>query len=137
MIEINEHRLGISRRLNHFATPIGNMMESQTIATIYLGIIYYLAEHYAVPVNIGWFIIVYLLCGILTITTPPVVGGPLMCVGILMIQAGIPTEGLALASVLLLITDFFATCSKIGMSHLRLAMDAKALGMLDEDTLYS
>ena len=68
-------------------------------------------------------------------TTPPVSGGMLVCIGMLMTQLNIPMEGIAIAGILGIVTDFIATGFKIGISHLELLLEAYAFQKADRQTI--
>ena len=69
------------------------------------------------------------------IAAPPVSGGMLVVTGMLMTQLGIPVEGLAVAGLLSLLTDFICTGTIAGLSHCELLINAGDLDMLDKEKL--
>ena len=73
----------------------------------------------------------------MSMTAPPVSGGMLAVLGILMAQLGIPDVGLGVAALLGIVTDFPATGSRIGIIHSEVILQANKLNMLDRDMLAS
>ena len=135
VIKINETKLGISPKLNRFGVPFANLLIRSVVGMSLLLIVYYMAEYYCVPVNIGWFITAWIMCSVLSIAAPPVSGGMLVVTGMLMTQLGIPVEGLAVAGLLSLLTDFICTGTIAGLSHCELLINAGDLDMLDKEKL--
>ena len=137
MIDINEKKLGISERLNRFSLPLANLLCASTCGAAFVIILCYMAEYHSVSVNIGWFINLWILCSVMSMATPPVSGGMLAILGILMTQLGIPSSGLAVAALLGIVTDFIATSSRIGIIHCEILLQANKLNMLDRNKLMS
>ena len=131
MIEINEKKLGIPPKLSRFGTSLSNQLVSELHSSILVVILYYLAEQCSVPVSFGWFLTAWLMCSVLGITVPPVSGGMLAVTGVILNQLNIPLGGLAAASLLSIILDFFGTGVKVGISHLDIIEDADYLRMWD------
>ena len=137
MVNVNEKKLGISPKLNRFGMPFANLLVGSTSGVLLVVILYYLAEYYAVPVNIGWFLTLWVMCSIMCMAAPPVSGGMLVVTGMLMLQLNIPSEGLAVAGLLSIIMDFISTATKIGISHYEMMIEADKLKMLDRSVLLS
>lgn len=135
MLDINEHRLGIAPELDGVGLPFANLLVGSTHGSLLVIIIYYLAEYYSVPVGFVWLLTAWIMCSVLSMTIPPVSGGMLVVLGMLMSQLGIPSEGLAAAGLIAILSDFGATAVKIGITHLELLRQAEHLGMLDRSLL--
>ena len=135
MMDVNEKELGIPPKFSRFGLPVANIMCDSCTAAAFILIVYYLAEYYETAVNPGWFLIAGLMCAIFSMTTPPVAGGMLICMSLILTELGIPLAGLAAAGILGIILDIFATGCRIGIAHLELAQEADHLGMLDRDVL--
>ena len=61
----------------------------------------------------------------------------MVCLGILMAQLNIPSEGLAIAGTLALVLDFFCTAAKVLGQHLEMTLQACKLEMIDLEVLRS
>ena len=72
-----------------------------------------------------------------TLATPPVSGGTMICLNIMLNALGIPLSGLAIASVLALVFDFISTGSYIAMRHMEMVIQAGHLDLLDTEVLRS
>jgi len=134
--EVNEN-LGISKEYSAFSVPVGNQLFCGAVSTVFLAIVYYLAELFKTPVNLDWFVIAGIISFIVSLASPPVSGGTLICLNILMTSLAIPGEGIAIASTLALLFDFVSTGSYIAMRHMEMVLQAGHMGALDADVLRS
>ena len=137
VLEINDKQLGIAPEVSKFGIPIGNLISSATTGTSLCVLIYYLSELYNMKINWSWFILLWVLCTIFSMSLPPVSGGTLVCLGVLMATFGIPKEGLALAGTLAIILDFVDTSSRVLTSDLIMLGSADKLDKLDLEKLRS
>jgi Na+/H+-dicarboxylate symporter len=134
-MEVNKNGLGISDDYSRLAYPLGISLYVATYAPLYIAITYYMAEIYQTPTSLIWFGTVALICMILAYASPQVSGGVLICLGILMTQLNIPSEGIAIAGTISLALDFFSTGAKVLGQHLEMLQQAEHLGMLDKEIL--
>ena len=135
IVDVNENKLGISKDFNQFALPLSMLIESSTIGVSFAGIIFYLAEIYGASINFNWLFTAWLLCTVFAIASPPVSGGTLISLGIILTQLNLPGEGLAIAGILAIINDFITTGFKIGISSLEIMQEAKHLDKLNPDVV--
>lgn len=134
-LEINEKELGISKKLSRFATSLACLFAATTHSTIFAVTIYYFAEYYQMPVNLGWFVTAWVMCSIFSMTIPPVSGGMLVVTGVLVAQLNIPADGLVVAGLLSMILDFVGTGIRLAIIHFELLLRADHLNMLDRSAL--
>lgn len=134
--EVNEN-LGISKEYSAFSVPVGNQFFCGAVSAVFISIVYYLAEIFQTPVNTDWFVIAAIISLIVSLASPPVSGGTLICLNILMTSLSIPERGLAVASTLALLFDFISTGSYIAMRHMEMVLQAGHLETLDVDVLRS
>lgn len=134
-MEINEKRLGIDPSYSRTAVPIGSILFAGILSLLYMIVGCFLAEICSVTADISWWIILLLVSALLAIATPPVAGGVLSCLSILMLQLHIPQEALALGVTLLMLLDFPTTAVRIMTLHLEMILQADRLGLLDVETL--
>ncbi|MDO5134187.1 MAG: cation:dicarboxylase symporter family transporter [Eubacteriales bacterium] len=135
MLKINEEKLGVSGKFSRFSTTLSTLLVSSTHCVIFAVILLYLAEYYGTPVNFGWLVTAWLMCSIFGMTIPPVSGGMLIVTGILMVQLGVPKDGLAVAGLLGMILDFAGTGVRVGICHLEILLRADHLKMWDRSVL--
>jgi Na+/H+-dicarboxylate symporter len=137
LMDINEKKLGIPAELSRMGFPIGSVLNTYAACIGFVAVIFYLAELHGVSVNIGWFISIFICVTIISCAMPPVPGGMLIGIGIILNEFGLPASDLALAGTILMFCDFFMTSVRIGVLHLELALQADHWGKLDKDKLRS
>jgi len=135
VMEINSKKLGIPEELNKFAIPVQNILCCDTTSMGFTAIIFYLAEYHNTPVDAGWFLIAWIVIPLVTFAIPPVSGGSLVVLSVLLSLFGIPAGALAIAGTLAIICDFFITGTRIVISEMELVMEAKHWENLDEEKL--
>lgn len=133
--EVNEKRLGIAPLLTRIGYPIGSQTYNVCLSTLFVLTAYTAAEAFGVGGGPGWILMVWIISTIVSFAVPPVSGGSLACIGVLLAQLGIPAEALGIAGALGLLLDFVVTGFGLGMRHLELVLQAEKLGMLDPDVL--
>jgi len=135
MSDLNEKELGIAPELNRFALPFANILTGGVAGAGLVLIIYYLSEGSGIAVSPGWLLTLWLMCSLFGMTMPPVAGGMLICVGMVLTQLNMPKDNLAVAGILGILTDFFMTASKISSTHMELLLDADHFKMLNRQML--
>lgn len=130
-LETNEKKLGVPRDLSNFSQPLSNIINCSTTSVAFIALIFYLTEVNGTPVNIGWFICVIAGVSILSFAMPPVPGGTLICLGVMLAQFGIPAEYLPLAGTIAMLFDFPLTATRLVTGHLELVLESKHWNTLD------
>ena len=133
--DICENKLGVSPALTRTELSIGGILYNAGYSALYVIIAFYAAECYGVAVNFVWLFLLWLLCSILCPATPPISGGTLVCLGIMLTQLHIPMEALAISSTLSVLLDFICTGFRVSSLNLEVALQADKLGMLDRTVL--
>ena len=134
-LEINEKDLGIDPAFSKVAAPIGTILLSATCALPFVLTAAFLADHFGMQVNTAWWITLWIVAGLLSMAVPPVAGGIISCLAILLSQMGIPQTGIALAVTLATLMDFPDTAARIFILHLETALQADKLKRLDHAVL--
>lgn len=135
IIETTENKLGIDSSFSRTGLPIGIILFAGNFSMIYAINGAFLAEYYKVSANLAWWIILWLVCTLLTLATPPVSGGAISCLSILLLQLQIPKEGLVIGATLAILMDFFCTGARTMVIQMELALQADRLGLLDREIL--
>lgn len=133
--EINEKKLGIEPMLTRIGNPVGSSIYCGCTAVLFVLAAYTAGEQYGAGGGISWMLTLWLVCTVVSFAVPPVTGGTMACVGILIKQLGLPGEVMAISGLLSLVLDFVATGFSLGLRHLELLLQAEHLGMLDHDML--
>lgn len=134
-MEINEKQLGIDNSLSRMGFPIGGILHAGSYSLLYVMAGVFVAECYGVHVNMAWWITMWIVCSLLGISTPPVAGGNISCLSVMMAQLHIPAEGLAIGVALAMFLDFICTGTKIPVLHMELILQADHLGLINKDVL--
>ncbi|MBR4754119.1 MAG: cation:dicarboxylase symporter family transporter [Lachnospiraceae bacterium] len=137
VLDINEKRLGVSERLNKFATPMSTLFYRYQHACFFMIILLYLAEINGAGVNLEWCFMLILLSAISAMILPPVSGGQIIVLGMMMAQLGISDSSMALVGVMSLFMDFFAVSLRTGCFQMEIVLQADKLGELDREVLMS
>ena len=112
------------------------MVMHRPIAAVYnLLLVFYFASRYDVPCSVTWIILAVAVSAILAVATPPIPGGGAVAYAILFAQMGIPTEAMAVAFTIDMLTDFAITAFEMFTIPFSLIHSAGRLGMIDLDTL--
>ena len=132
-----EKKFGIDESLIRFGIPLGMVMHKPVAAVYNLFILFFFAAQYDVSCSVGWICVAVFISSIIAIATPPIPGGGAVAYSILFMQMGIPSEALAIALALDVITDFLITAFEMLLLPLSLINASAGLGMIDEEVLRS
>ena len=87
-------RLGISPKISSFSMPLGSTINMDG-ACVYLTLsTLFLAAVYHVPVSVDMLLKLAVTIVILSMGAPPIAGAGFICLSILVLQIGVPIEGL-------------------------------------------
>ena len=87
-------RLGISPKISSFSMPLGSTINMDG-ACVYLTLsTLFLAAVYHVPVSVDMLLKLAVTIAILSMGAPPIAGAGFICLSILVLQIGVPIEGL-------------------------------------------
>lgn len=115
--------------------PVASSIYCGCIAVLFILTAFTAGEQYGTGGSIGWMLTLWIVCTVVSFAAPPVTGGTMACVGILIKQLGLPGEVMAVAGLLSLVLDFVATGFSLGLRHLELLLQADRLDMLDHEVL--
>ncbi|MBP5261881.1 MAG: cation:dicarboxylase symporter family transporter [Clostridiales bacterium] len=135
--DINEKKLGIPSDLNRIGIPLGGIINCSAVSSGFVAVVYYLAELNGIEVSLSWFVSILIGITIVSCAMPPVSGGMLVGVGILLAQSGIDPSYIALAGTIVMFCDFFMTGTRIAIGHMELTLEADHWGRLDKEKLRS
>ena len=132
-----QKKLGVNSSLCSFGIPLGMVIQKPFTAIYNLLLIFYFASRYDVPCSLTWIILAVAVSAIVAVATPPIPGGGAVAYAILFAQMGIPTEAMAVALTIDMLTDFVITAFEMLCLQCSLVHSASRLGMIDLDTLRS
>ncbi|MBQ1438917.1 MAG: hypothetical protein IIZ10_04440, partial [Solobacterium sp.] len=81
----------------------------------------------------AWWITMWIASSLLSMSQPPVAGGVISCLSILLMQLSIPQEGLPAAVALAMLMDFFCTAARIFILHLEMSLQANNMHLINLD----
>ncbi|MCR5793880.1 MAG: cation:dicarboxylase symporter family transporter [Solobacterium sp.] len=134
-MDINEQKLGIDRSFSRMAFPIGGILFAGSYSLLFILTGAFLAECYGIHADIAWWGTMWIVSSLLAVATPPVAGGNISCLSVMMVQLHIPPEGLAIGVVLAMFLDFICTGARIPILHMELALQADRMGLIDLEVL--
>ena len=132
-----EKKLGADRSAVSFMYPLLSILYRPA------GIIYYavlcccLAEIYQIEVSLSWLLMNAVLSALIIISLPPTTGSAILGYAILFSSLSIPSEAIALATVINVAADFIVTGLNVLLLMTKVACNAKDINMLDQDVLLS
>lgn len=136
-LEICEKRLGVEAQTTRFSVSLAQTLFKPTACIFYGVSALCVARAYDVPITPLWLVLCILVCGILTIATPPVAGATKMAYSALFLQLGIPKEGVVLVLAAEPILDFLLTAVNSHVQLMLIVLTASNLNLLDRETLVS
>lgn len=136
-VEACEKKYGIDSSIVSFGIPLGIVMHKPITAAYNLLVVFYFASQYGLNCSVGWVCIAAFISGIIAIATPPIPGGGAVAYSVLFLQLGIPSEALAVALMLDMISDFFITSFDMFSLSISLINISSGIGMIDTDILRS
>ena len=134
-LENDEKRLGMDPAYCRTAAPIGGMLLAGVASMLLVLCSAYVAECYGVKANLAWWLTLWIAGTLLTMAIPPVAGGGISCLSILLLQMQIPQEGLPIGVTLMVFLDYVCTSSRIFVLNIEMLFQADKLGMLDREIL--
>ena len=134
-MEICKKKLGVKDTISSFGIPLGMVMNNPIAALNNLVVIIFFAVQYELECSVSWVIIAVIVSAIVAIASPPIPGGGTIAYTLLFAQMGLPSEALAIALAVDLLTDFVITASEMYCLLPALVNAAAATDMLDRRIL--
>ena len=128
-------KLGVSKTLTEFGVPLGQVLFDPAGLAVLTGIELTMAELYGVPITPSFLVIAMITNLLISIASPPVPGGCMMCYAVAFAQLGIPIEAIGVVLLADMILDFPVTACNVSSWQLTLVNVADSLDMLDVETL--
>ncbi|MBO6000001.1 MAG: cation:dicarboxylase symporter family transporter [Lachnospiraceae bacterium] len=134
-MDINETKLGIDKAFSRMGFPVGSILFAGSYSMLFVLTGVFMAECHGIHADAAWWVTIWIVCSLLSVATPPVAGGNISCLSVLLIQLHIPPEGLAAGVALAMFLDFICTGTRIPILHMELALQADRLGLIDHEVL--
>lgn len=133
--EVCVKQLGIQEDCVNSSLPLGSVLYMPPCVILFTASALYSASFYGTSVSIQFFILLTVLCVIMTMAMPPVAGSEIMCLTSLFMGLGIDSAGVSLIVALtVLVNAFLASFCSVSL-ELTLILCANKLGELNLETL--
>ena len=134
-LKATKEEYGIDETINSFGVPLGMVTYKVSTAINYLVMTFFFAEMFNVEISWAWVLTAAFSSIILAVATPTIPGGALASYTVLFMMLGIPQDALAIALACDTIFDFIATGTDQFMMPFVLLIQARKLGLVDEQVL--
>ena len=129
-------KLGISHKIYSFSIPLGNTINMDGCCSMMLLTLLFFAKSFGIELNPGLLFSMMVSIYLLSVGTPGVPMGCLVCVSMLMTQAGIPKEALSLIMGLYPFVAMVMTGTNVAGDGAVTLIVAKSENLLD-DKIYN
>lgn len=128
-------KFGVNKKAVRFSVPFGMLMCQVGCAVDLFVNSVYAIKIFSIDITLTTLLVSVFIITMLSITSPPIPGGVMACCTILYAYFGIPSEALAIAMTLNVLTDFADTAANVSLIPPIIAVSADKLGMVDRDIL--
>ena len=133
--EICNEKLGVAPEYTSMALPIGMSLQAGIYSSVYVMTALFCAEYYDVEVGSAWYLMLMIMGVVLSVAAPPVSGGMIACLNIMMLQLNIPAGALAVSVTISVLLDFVCTGLRLPPLDLEIAVQADRLGMREKEKI--
>lgn len=135
--EVCVKQLGIREDCVNSSLPLGSVLYMPPCVILFTAAALYSASFYGTSVSVQFFLLLIVLCVIMTMAMPPVAGSEIMCLTGLFMGLGIDTAGVSLIVALTVLVNGFLASFGVVSLELTLVLCANKLEELDLDVLRS
>jgi Na+/H+-dicarboxylate symporter len=136
-IETSEKRLGVSSKIASFCLPLGATVNMDGTAIMQGVATVFIAQLYGIDLGLMDFVTVIVTATLASIGTAGVPGVGLLMLSMVLVQVGLPVEGIAIIIGIDRILDMCRTAINITGDAVCTLIVAKTEGELDEKTYYA
>lgn len=127
--------LGVEGSFAPLAYNLGIVLFRPGYCIVFTSCCLFAADLYGVPVTWGWLLAAFLMSFVLSVATPPVIGGTTVCFSILFSQLGIGAQALAMIISVNAVLEFMTVAVNNYCLESQITLLADSLGKLDRDRL--
>jgi len=127
--------LGVDADYAPMAYNLGSILFRPGYCIVFTACSLFTADLYGIEVTWAWLLAAFLLSFILSVATPPVIGGTTVCFSILFSQLGIKAEALAMIISVNAIFEFLTVAVNNYCLQSQIVLLGKSVGKLDIDRL--
>ncbi|WP_408070734.1 dicarboxylate/amino acid:cation symporter [Butyrivibrio sp. JL13D10] len=129
-------KLGIAPSLCNFTIPLGATLNMDGCCIFLSSGILFLMRAYGMEISISQLLPLVITIVLLSLSSPGVPGNGIVCMGIVIAQAGIPMEALGLLIPIYSVIDMISTVNNITGDMAGTLLVAKSEGKVDMDVFY-
>ena len=130
-MEICDKKLGISKSLYSFSIPLGATVNMDGGCITQIITVMFMAKVFGVPVTLATVLPLYFSILILSVGSPGVPGGTLVCISMLLPQLGIPSEAISIIMGLYSIVGMMLACINVTGDGVVTTIIAKKENLID------
>ena len=136
-MEVCGKKLGISKKIYAFSLPLGATvnMDGSCIALMISAL--FMAKIFGVQVSLSMMLMLFLSVFVLSLGSPGVPGGTLVCISILLPQIGVPAEAISIVMGLYTVVGMSIACINVTGDAVITLYTAKTEKMLDLEVFRS
>lgn len=124
-------KLGISPKICNFSIPLGTTVNMDGTCIYLASFTLFLARGYGVTLSRSMMFSMFITIILLSLGAPGVPGNALICLGVILVQIGIPIEALGLVMAINPISDMFDTVNNTTGDMAASLLVARSEGMVD------
>ena len=129
--------LGVDGDYAPMAYNLGSILFRPGYCIVFTACSLFTASMYKIEVTWSWVLAVFVLSFILSVATPPVVGGTTVCFSILFSQLGLKSEALAVIISINAFFEFLTVAVNNFSLQSQIVLNAHSIGQLDTERLRS
>jgi DAACS family dicarboxylate/amino acid:cation (Na+ or H+) symporter len=129
--------LGVDSDYAPLAYNLGSILFRPGYCIVFTASSLFTAGMYGIEVTWSWVLAAFLLSFILSVATPPVVGGTTVCFSILFSQLGLKSEALAVIISINAFFEFLTVAVNNYSLQSQIVLNANSIGELDTEKLRS
>lgn len=132
-MKVCRDKLGIAPKLYNFSIPLGATINMDGTCIFMTSFAMFLARAYAIHITTSSIVSTVIMIMLLSMASPGVPGGPLLSIGVLLVELGIPVEAIGLIIAINPIVDMFDTMNNTTGDMAATLLVAKSEKLLDVD----
>ncbi|MBE5916342.1 MAG: dicarboxylate/amino acid:cation symporter [Pseudobutyrivibrio ruminis] len=132
-MKICKEQLGIAPKLCNFSIPLGATVNMDGTCIFLTSFSLFLARAYGVTIDSSSIFSIVVVIVLLSLAAPGVPGNGLICLGVVLMEIGVPVEAIGLIIAINPIIDMFDTMNNTTGDMAATLIVAKSEGMIDMD----
>lgn len=135
MMSTCKDKLGVDKDQASFGIPLGIVLCKSATAVEIAVLMMFCMSFYGVGADVSWYVHLAIVCMLYSMVIPPVPGGMVACLGLIVAEMGIPVQALGVLTALDIIIDYATTAADTTINVLNVLGAAHGLGDVDRAKL--